>query len=124
MDHNLVGQVATWLCVALLVVLSLVPGQDRPQTGMASQSEHFIAYAGTAIIAMLSYRRAFWTIIGLGLLSSILEVLQTFVPGRGPAVMDAVVSTAGAAVGTGMAALLAFVVSYSPTRKQRRWRDR
>jgi VanZ family protein len=75
------------------------------------------------MIAMLSYRRALWTIVELNLLSSMLEVLQNFVPGRGPAVMDAVFSTAGAAVGTGMAALLAFAVSYSPTRKPRHWRD-
>ena len=83
-SHQLVGRVATRLCVALLFVLSLIPGQDRPHTCMAGQSEHSIAYAGTAIIAMLSYRRALWTIIGLGLLSFMLEVLQNFVPGRGP----------------------------------------
>jgi VanZ family protein len=121
---KLVGRIATWLCVALLIVLSLVPGQDRPHTGLQGHSEHFIAYAGTGMIAMLSYRRALWTIVGLTLLSGILEVLQNFVPGRTPAVMDAIFSSAGGAVGTGMAVLFALAVSYSPTRKQRRWRDR
>src|SRR5258706_10701060 len=122
MNHNLIGRVATWLCVALVVVLSLVPGQDRPHSGLVGHGEHFIAYAGTGVIAMLSYRRPLWTIVELSLLSSMLEVLQNFVPGRGPAVIDAVFSTAGAAVGTGMAALLAFAVSYGQTRKPRRWR--
>jgi hypothetical protein len=104
MSHQLVGCVATWLCVALLIVLSLVPGTDRPQTGLPGGWEHFVAYAGTAMIAMLTYRRA-------SLLSSMLEVLQNFVPGRAPAVMDAVFSTAGGALGAGVAAPLAFAVS-------------
>ncbi len=124
MSHQLAGRVATWLCVAFVVVLSLVPGQDRPHTGIAGQSEHFIAYAGTAMIAMLSYRRALWTIIGLSLLSCLLEILQNFVPGRSPAVMDVIFSSAGGATGTGAAALLSFAVSYSPTWKPHRWRDR
>jgi hypothetical protein len=54
MNHHLMGRVATWLCVALLIVLSLVPGPDRPHTGIAGQSEHFIAYAGTGMIAMVT----------------------------------------------------------------------
>ncbi len=123
MGHQLVGRVATWLCVALLVVLSLVPGQDRPHTGLTGHGEHFMAYAGTGMMAMLSYRRLLWTIVGLSLLSSVLEILQNFVPGRSPAVLDAIFSSAGGAIGTGMALLLSLAVSYSPVRKQRKWRD-
>jgi VanZ family protein len=124
MSHQLVGRVATWLCVILIVVLSLVPGQDRPHTGLAGHGEHFIAYAGTGMIAMLSYHRPLWTIVGLSLLSSVLEILQNFVPGRSPAVLDMIFSSAGGTTGVGMAVLLSLAAAYGPARKQRRWRDR
>jgi hypothetical protein len=65
------------------------------------------------MIAMLSYRRSLWTIVGLSLLSSALETLQNFVPGRSPAVLDVIFSSAGATTGTGMAVLLSLAVSYS-----------
>lgn len=81
-----------------------------------------MAYAGTGLIAMLAYRRALWTIAGLCLLSSVLELLQNFVPGRGPAVMDAIFSTAGGVTGAGMAVLLTLVLPKALA--TRRWRDR
>src|SRR5690348_10135564 len=105
MSHQLAGRVATWFCVILVIVLSLVPGQDRPRTGLAGHGEHFIAYAGTGMIAMLSYHRRLWTIVGLSLLSSVLEILQNFIPGRSPAVLDVIFSSVGGTTGVGMAVL-------------------
>ena len=122
MNPDRVGRIATWLCVATIVVLSLVPGDERPHTGLEGQWEHFMAYAGTGLIAMLAYRRALWTIAGLCLLSSVLELLQNFVPGRGPAVMDAIFSTAGGVTGAGMAVLLTLALPKGLA--TRRWRDR
>src|SRR4051812_34471891 len=115
------GHAATWLCVATLVILSLVPGNERPRTGLEGQWEHFLAYAGTGLIATLAYYRPGWTIGGLCLLSSVLELLQNFVPGRGPAVMDAMFSTAGGIAGAGMAVLMTTVLDKSWP--ERRWRD-
>lgn len=122
MHPNRVGQIATWLCVATLIFLSLVPANERPDSGLAKEFEHFIAYAGTALIVMLAYHRPGWTVVGLCLLSSVLELFQNFVAGRDPAVMDAVVSTAGGVVGTGVAALI--ITFLDKTWPQRRWRDR
>jgi VanZ family protein len=124
MNHDYVGRIATWLCVALLVFLSLVPGTERPRTGLAGHWEHFMAYAGTGTIAMLSYRRSIYTIVGLGLLGAILETLQILVPGRVATVIDSVFSMAGGAAGTGLAVLLMIAVSYNSAWKKRRWRDR
>ena len=125
MNHQRMGQIATWFCVAMLIVLSLVPGSERPHTGLAGQWEHFMAYAGTGVMATLAYRRALWTVLGLGLLSSALEILQNLVPGRGPAIMDAVFGTVGGAAGAAIAVLMAMAIANSPgLRKRRAWRDR
>jgi hypothetical protein len=96
---NTGGRVVTWLCVAVLIILSLVPGDARPHTGLSGQWEHFVAYAGTGLIATLAYHRPVWVTFGLCILSSILESLQNLVPGRHPTVIDAIFSTAGCAAG-------------------------
>src|SRR5215831_3549280 len=100
-----IGRIITWLCVATIIVLSLVPGQLRPHTPLGGHWEHFLAYAGTGFIATGSYRNAMRTVVGLCLLSFSLELLQNFVAGRGPAKMDAIYSTLGAAAGAGAAVL-------------------
>jgi len=45
----------TWCCVILLAVLSLLPAQEMVRTDLPGQFEHFIAYAGSAAIAMAGY---------------------------------------------------------------------
>src|SRR5438128_1544061 len=103
MQPDRIGSAATWFCVGTLIVLSLVPGSERPHTGIEGQWEHCLAYAGTGAIATLTYRRPVWTIGGLSLLGCVLELLQNFVPGRGPAVTDALFSSSGAVLGAAAA---------------------
>ena len=45
----------TWGCVTLLAVLSLLHTQDMVRTSLPGQLERFIAYAGSAAIAMVGY---------------------------------------------------------------------
>jgi hypothetical protein len=55
----------TWCCVAILAFLSLLPAQEMVRTGFPGQLEHFVAYAGSAAIAMSGYglnRKAPWVI--------------------------------------------------------------
>jgi hypothetical protein len=58
-------------CVILLAVLSLLPAQEMVRTDLPGQFEHFIAYAGSAAIAMAGYglsrrRHAdYWRLLGL-----------------------------------------------------------
>ena len=47
----------TWWCVILLVFLSLLPAEDMARTGFPGELEHFVAYAGSAAIAMAGYGR-------------------------------------------------------------------
>ena len=98
----------TWCCVAVLAFLSLLPAQDMVRTGFPGQLEHFVAYAGSAAIAMAGYglNRDAARVIGcFWLCAGILEYLQHFSPGRHPAVEDFAASAMGALFG-GVAVVL------------------
>ena len=61
------------------------------RTGLPGRLEHFVAYAGSAAIAMAGYgasRRGVQTIGGFWVYAGILEYLQHFSPGRYPAIED------------------------------------
>jgi hypothetical protein len=48
-------RVLTWCCLILLAVLSLLPAQEMVRTGLPGRLEHFVAYAGSAAVAMTGY---------------------------------------------------------------------
>ena len=97
-----IARYATWFCVGIIIILSLLPGSARPHTGLAGKIEHMIAYAGTGAIAMAGYRLRqqrlmFWASVVS--LSFLLEFLQQYVPGRGADILDAIASSAGLSLG-------------------------
>ena len=92
----------TWCCVVLLAVLSLLPAQAITRTGLPGQFEHFIAYAGSAAIAMAGYglsRGGMRIIGGFWAYAGVLEYLQHFSPGRHPSLEDFAASALGALCG-------------------------
>jgi VanZ family protein len=102
-------RVLTWGCVILLAVLSLLPAQEIVRTGLPGRVEHFVAYAGSAAIAMAGYgasRGGIQIIGGFWLYAGILEYLQHFSPGRHPAFGDFVASAIGALCGGLLVTLL------------------
>jgi VanZ family protein len=95
----------TWCCVVTLAFLSLLPAEEMVRTGVGQRIEHFVAYAGSAGIAMIGYGQrsrspwiillgSFWTYAG------VLEYLQHFSAGRSPALGDFAASALGALAGT------------------------
>jgi VanZ family protein len=102
-------RVLTWCCVVLLAVLSLLPAHDMVRTSLPGRVEHFIAYAGSAAIAMAGYgatRGAAQIIGGFWVYAGVLEYLQHFSPGRHPAIGDFAASALGAVCGGLAVALL------------------
>ena len=102
-------RVLTWCCVILLAVLSLLPAQQMVRTGFPGRLEHFVAYAGSAAIAMAGYgasRGSVQIIGGFIVYAGILEYLQHFSPGRHPAIDDFAASALGALCGGLVIALL------------------
>jgi VanZ family protein len=99
----------SWCCVSLLAVLSLLPAQEMVRTGLPGRLEHFVAYAGSAAVAMAGYgasRRGVQIIGGFWVYAGILEYLQHFSPGRHPAIEDFAASALGALCGGLAIALL------------------
>jgi VanZ family protein len=103
-----------WLCVLTITVLSLLPGEERPHTGLSGRLEHAMAYAGTGFFIWFGYlhprhRALFWC--GLAIASGVFEVLQNFIPGRSPSILDALASTLGLTFGFLVSALLQWSLS-------------
>jgi VanZ family protein len=78
------------------------------RTGVPGEFEHFVAYAGSASIAIAGYRRrgavriigSFWIYAG------VMENLQNFSAGRHPSIADFAASALGALFGGLAAGLL------------------
>jgi hypothetical protein len=100
---------AFFACVALLIVLSWLPGDEMVRTGISARGEHTVAYFGTAIIMALAYRerpRLYVQTALLVMLAGVLEIGQLYVPGRTSAILDFMASGTGAAVGGLVMALM------------------
>lgn len=90
------------LSIALIALLSLVPGGLRPHTGSPKQIEHFIAYTLAAAILTFGFGRSRHPMIigaALCLYAAALEVAQTVIPDRDGNVIDFLVSSSGAVLG-------------------------
>ena len=90
-------RVPTWFSLALLAVLSLLPTQDMAHRA-PGRVEYFIAYAGSAVIAMAGYgasRGVAQIIGGFWVYAGIVEYLQHFSPGRHPVIRDFAASALG-----------------------------
>lgn len=109
-----IARLLAWACVLVIAILSLVPGEVRPHTGLPGPVEHFIAYAGTALFFALGYsgsRQWMLALIGLAIAGGAFEVSQNLVPGRSPSLFDALASTSGAVFGLLSGVILSAVAS-------------
>src|SRR5918993_1325405 len=84
---------ASWVCLGLITILSLLPHQIEAgtRTALPGQIEHVIAYAGTATLFALAYPNGSrWLIVaGLAGYGGFLEVAQNLVPDRSPELIGA-----------------------------------
>lgn len=70
-----------WLAI---IVLSVLPADERPHTGYGGFYEHFVAYAMVAGCLALAYqgRKLIYLFVALVAGSGLLELAQQFIPGR------------------------------------------
>lgn len=89
------------LSFLLLVILSLVPGSERPHTGVSGNIEHLAAYSGTAWLLLLGFGQRFRFVIisALVFASAVFEIIQNWLPGRGPGIDNWAFSSLGAVLG-------------------------
>ena len=90
------------LYTAILTALSLRPGGDISTPGQTDKIAHFLAYAGLAFLALLTFRSntsraaALIFVIALGVF---LEWVQLYIDGRTASFLDAAVNFLGVAGG-------------------------
>ena len=93
--------------LGLIIIVSLVPGHFRPQTGAGGSVEHFAAYGAVALLLSSGWHHYRGMVaICLIAMAALLEILQFWVPGRSTAVATAVASKLGVMVGVVGAAYL------------------
>jgi VanZ family protein len=89
-------------CVVALIVLSLLPGNERPHTGSPGQLEHIVAYFGTAVFLALGFRTITDRVATVALLvgaAAVFEMIQRLIPGRHSQLIDWFASSLGAGSG-------------------------
>jgi hypothetical protein len=91
---------AAWFCVFLITCLSLIPEDLEMRTPAPPGVEHALAYGVTAGLLLLAYPvQPVWLLIGfLSAYSGLMEILQTFSPGRHPGLDGMLWSSAGATI--------------------------
>jgi len=107
---------AAFACVLIIVILSLLPAEEMPRTGIPDGTDHFIAYWGTGGLMALAFRDrgAVLALAGLALvgLGGLMEVLQQLSPGRSTTWSDFLMSGGGTVTGLLMGTIAARAISY------------
>jgi VanZ family protein len=99
-------RIAAWMLLAAIVVLSLVPAQDRPVTGAPHDVEHLGIFVVTGLAFGLGYPSRFLLQgIWLVLFAALIEIAQLAVPGRHARFADFVVDAISLLVGIAIAAM-------------------
>jgi hypothetical protein len=104
----LIFRCSAWFCVFLITCLSLIPKDLELRTPAPPGVEHAFAYGFTAGLFVVAYPvKSGWLIFAsLSAYSGLMELMQTFSPGRHPGLDGMVWSSAGAILGTLLATLL------------------
>lgn len=104
---GIVKKTAFVAILAAIAWASLVPQDTRPQTGFWDGWEHMAAYFVLGLAGLIAYpapRHRLIVIAAIILYGIGLEILQGFLPGRMPGVVDAIANSIGAC--------LAFLVAW------------
>jgi VanZ family protein len=97
---KLVFRMAAWALAVIIVVLSLVPADLRPETGAPHDLEHFAIFTFTGLAFGLGYERRHGAIaILLIAFAGAVEIAQLFVPSRHARLIDFIVDALALCLG-------------------------
>jgi VanZ family protein len=90
--------VCSWIALA---VLSLLPGSERPHTGMHGDYEHVVAYILAGLVTRLALPRiaSHWPVLAFSIASGFFEICQIWIPGRTPEISTWLASSIGTLLG-------------------------
>jgi hypothetical protein len=106
-----IARALAWFGIAAIVVLSVVPADERPVTGIGQVLEHLTAFGLVAGMFAIGYRFTFTRLLLMALLfCGGIELLQVPLPTRHARVSDFAIDLLGSSFAIG---LVAFVASRS-----------
>jgi VanZ family protein len=101
-----IARVTAWVLATVIVVLSVVPPNGRPETGAPHALEHFAIFWATGFAAGIGWQRKHTPIgILLVIFAGVVEIAQLFVPGRHARWSDFTVDALAAVIGLVLTAL-------------------
>jgi VanZ family protein len=104
---QLIARVSAWLLAAVIVVLSVVPPNLRPETGTPHNFEHFAIFCATGIAFALGYaRRHRLVLVSLVVFAGAIELVQIFIPNRHARLADFIVDAFAVCAGVILCRLL------------------
>ena len=110
-------QIAAWLLLMAIVVLSVVPPMDRPVTPAPHNIEHLGIFLLTGLAFGLGYEtRHLAQAFGLVIFSAAIELIQLAIPGRHARFSDFVVDAISVSIGTGLARIMSATGNRRPRR--------
>jgi len=100
-SSQLVVRIAAWSLAATILVLSLVPPDLRPETGLPQKLEHLLIFTATGTAFGLGYE-AMRGLLAIQLLifAGAVEIAQLFVPGRHARLSDFLVDAGAICAGS------------------------
>ena len=110
-------QIAAWFLLVTIVVLSVVPPEDRPVTPAPHDLEHVAIFVAMGLAFGLGYSRHLVQILALMAFSGAIELIQLGIPGRHARVSDFVVDALSVSVGVGLAFMLAEYKAFAGLRR-------
>ena len=100
-------RIVAWLLLVAIVVLSVVPAENRPVTPAPHNFEHAAIFLAAGLAFGLGYSRYLVQILGLIAFSAAIELIQLLIPGRHARFSDFLVDALSVSIGVGLAFLLA-----------------
>ena len=105
------SQIAAWMLLFAVVVVTVVPVEYRPSTNLPLKVERGLAFAVLSCSFTLAYPRRWKLIVVLACLAAVsLELMQLLVPSRDASPVDATVKVIGSLSGTAGALVLRGIV--------------
>jgi len=100
-------RLAGWALLLFIVILSVVPSADRPETHVPHKIEHLSTFLITGLVFGLGYQTQRWAqALLLITFSGAIEIVQLAISGRHSRLSDFVIDAGGALIGTALAAIL------------------
>jgi VanZ family protein len=102
----IIFRIVAWCLAVAILMLSLVPPDLRPETGVPHAAEHFTIYAVTGTAFGLGYaQREAFLAATLIIFAGIVELAQLLVPGRHARLSDFIIDALAMGLGVAAASL-------------------